>query len=640
MIRPDEVTDIGTDTAPIPFSFVYDGRQSGDLLGTWDATTAARGLDHFRTERVCTFTDPATGLEVRCEAIAYQDSPAIEWVLHLTNTGDKDTPIIEDILPLDMAVDNASDSVILHHSRGSLAIDTDFMPVQDVLGKGAKKELGTSGGRSSQDSLPWYNVEFDGQGIIVAIGWTGQWAATIEHNEEEGCRLAAGMELTHLKLRPGESIRTPSIVMQHWEDADWLEGQNAWRRFILAYHHPQQNGEPAVPPIFCGGSWIFAESTISTPERVITLAEKFREHGIETECFWMDAGWYSIRGPGNINSELGTWKADPKRFPEGLGPVGDAFRDMGLGYLVWFEPERVDADSVAARERPDFVWGGADGGLFKLGDPEARQWLTDYLVDFINESGITIYRQDFNMDPLRFWRDNDAPDRQGMNEIRHIEGLYQFWDDLVERIPGLLIDNCSSGGRRLDIEMVSRSMAFWRTDGWDSESGLQTMLNLYFPGHSGGWAYDDPYKSRAKLAAGVYFVLFWDIETWEPKFDPTKIRWLLDEFRQLRPLFYGDFYPLITPTNDATDWVAYQVHRSDLERGAVVALRRPGSPYQTADVALRQIDSDATYRVAYRDLEAPDPVMAKTVQGGDLADLDITIEHTRRSLVITYEKAK
>ena len=71
----------------------------------------------------------------------------------------------------------------------------------------------------------------------------------------------------------------------------------------------------------------------------------------------------------------------------------------------------------------------------------------------------------FNMDPLPYWQAADAPNRQGMSEIRHIEGLYAFWDELLKRHPDLLIDNCASGGRRIDLETVGRSTPFWRTDG-------------------------------------------------------------------------------------------------------------------------------------------------------------------------------
>ena len=75
----------------------------------------------------------------------------------------------------------------------------------------------------------------------------------------------------------------------------------------------------------------------------------------------------------------------------------------------------------------------------------------------IEREGIDIYRQDFNHPPKPFWEDNEQPDRIGMTEIRHIEGLYTYWDYLLSRFPRLLIDNCAAGGRRIDLETSSRS---------------------------------------------------------------------------------------------------------------------------------------------------------------------------------------
>ena len=94
--------------------------------------------------------------------------------------------------------------------------------------------------------------------------------------------------------------------------------------------------------------------------------------------------------------------------------------------------------------------------LFNLGNRDARLFLTDYMSDFIRKEGIDYYRQDFNMDPTPFWESNDKDDRIGISEIRHIEGLYAYWDSLLVRFPKLLIDNCSSGGRRLVLETISR----------------------------------------------------------------------------------------------------------------------------------------------------------------------------------------
>ena len=64
----------------------------------------------------------------------------------------------------------------------------------------------------------------------------------------------------------------------------------------------------------------------------------------------------------------------------------------------------------------------------------------------------------------RIWEENDEPDRLGVMEIKHINGLYEFWDELRRRFPDMLLENCASGGRRMDIEMMSRSHSYCRDD--------------------------------------------------------------------------------------------------------------------------------------------------------------------------------
>jgi len=102
---------------------------------------------------------------------------------------------------------------------------------------------------------------------------------------------------------------------------------------------------------------------------------------------------------------------------------------MGFdGLILWFEPERVYQGTWIDREHPDWVLRlpNNPNGLLNLGNEEARKWLTEHISSMIDREGISIYRQDFNIDPLPFWRSADPPDRQGITEIRHIEGLYGF----------------------------------------------------------------------------------------------------------------------------------------------------------------------------------------------------------------------
>jgi alpha-galactosidase len=225
----------------------------------------------------------------------------------------------------------------------------------------------------------------------------------------------------------------------------------------------------------------------------------------------------------------------------------------------------------------------------------------------IEAYGITVFRQDCNLDPAPWWQLADDTDREGITEIRFIEGLYEFWEELVRRHPGLLIDNCASGGRRIDLETISRSVALHRTDsaGDPEAAQSQTMgLSLYYPcagsGAGGGFGadeidVDDSYFFRSCLGPGIH--VCWNVYT--DAFDAVTARRMIEEFKLLRPLYYGDFYPLTVHNSAAISdvWCAYQLYREDLNRGAVFAFRRKNSPYPLAKLKLHGLDAAGEYEL-------------------------------------------
>ena len=117
-----------------------------------------------------------------------------------------------------------------------------------------------------------------------------------------------------------------------------------------------------------------------------------------------------------------------------------------------------------ATEHPQWVLGGAGGGLLNLGNPEAWNWLVNHIDKIITDEGIDLYRQDFNIDPLGYWRGNDTEDRQGITENKYVIGYLAYWDELLRRHPGMLIDSCASGGRRNDLETMRRAVPLLRSD--------------------------------------------------------------------------------------------------------------------------------------------------------------------------------
>jgi len=619
---------------PPPFSFVYGGKSSAQLLGDWECTAKTLRKDEVGTEYLFTWTDSGAGLEVSCRREVFADFPAVEWVVQFRNGGPDDTPILEDVQALDAVL--GGEDFVLHRALGSAASREDFAPVEEVVKSGEEIRMAPSGGRSSSISaFPFFNVEGAGEGVMVGIGWSGQWAASLRLGESGGLKIRAGMEKTLLKLHPGEEIRSPRILLLFWEGEDRLRGHNLLRRFLLAHRTPQRDGQPVVGPLACnGGPVLFDEANNATEHNQLALAERYRQFGLDTEYWWIDAGWYEGGWPNGV----GNWTVRRDGFPDGLRPVSDALKELDMGLVLWFEPERVHQGTYLDREHPEWVLKLPDNpnGLLDLGDPGARAWLIEHISGMIESEGISIYRQDFNMDPLPFWRAADDEDRQGMTEIRHVEGLYTFWDELLQRHPGLVIDNCASGGRRLDLETVRRSIPLWRTDyQYFEPNGYQCHtwgLNLYLPCSGTGSNFPDTYAFRSSMGSAL--VLGWNL--YLPDFPVAQAQRLIAEYKRIRPLFYGDFYPL-TPHNVADDvWMAYQFHREDLGQGMFLAFRRPECGERTRSMKLKGLHPEMRYELILEDSSE-----RGTFTGEELAEgIEVEIAEAPGSVLVIYHRQK
>ena len=625
------------------FSFRYHNQNSDILLHKWKSTVNKEKIDKNKTRYVLTYDDPATKLTVRCSAVVYKDFPAVEWLLEFENRGGKDSPIIEDIQAADIRLLNGRhNKYILHHALGSNHGVNDFAPIEDEIVSDTEIILAPKGGRSSDETaLPFFNIQSENEGVIAAVGWTGQWRAVIKRDKGDGVILRAGMEKTHLKLYPGEKIRTPRMLLLFWQGSERMRGHNLQRRFILAYYTPLQNGKPVSGPFACnGGAFMFNEFTMATEHNMIALAERYRQFNLQADYWWIDAGWYGSMDwhNGDWYPNVGNWYVRKEHFPNGIMPVAQYVNKMGMKLILWFEPERVYAGTWVDRQHPEWVLrrkgdkGGS--GIFNLGNPQARAWMTDLISRLIEENGVSLYRQDFNIRPLEYWRAADAPDRQGITEIRHIEGLYAFWDELLKRHPGLIIDNCASGGRRLDLETVSRSVALWRSDyNYTEPTGRQNHtygLSLYLPYHGTGCTVPDIYTARSTYASSM--VTGWNL--YADKFPKELARYIYSEYRKILPYFQGDFYPLSEYSASFGKWMAYQFHRADLKEGMALVFRRPNCGENSFRIKFHGLNKNSNYRLLIEDNG-----VSAIKSGRELSDgIDVKIMQQPGSLLITYRE--
>jgi alpha-galactosidase len=637
--------------ATIPISFIYNGKKIKGIPATWKPTVTTRRVDANLIEHVFEGVSSRTGLKIRCEMLEYQDYPVVEWTVWFSNIGKKPTPILSDIEALEASF--AGKAPVLYHCNGDFCHESGYAPEETPLSAGTELTYAPNGGRPCDGAFPYYRVKFKDCGITLAIGWPGQWEATFA-GTKKGVSIKTGQQLFHARLNPGECIRTPRITLLSWT-GDTARAINLWRRWYLAHVLPRPNGQPLQPLVATAATETGEEFTAATEENQLRFQDRFAQENIPNDVWWIDAGWYPCMGADGKRHwwATGNWVPDPERFPKGFKPTSEHAAERGTRLLVWFEPERVARGSKLFEERQEWLLQGEweNDNLLNLGIPECRQWLTDHVCDLIQRDGIGIYRQDFNFPPLTYWRNNDAEDRQGMNENLHIQGYLQFWDDLLARNPGLWIDSCSSGGRRNDLETMRRSVPLHYTDfGYGNQPvklGFQHTMYAwipYFKDFTLAWDLVgkeeehrfDKSVDRFSWHCGFAPMLFPTLDIRRDDYDFATAREMIVIWQQAAPmLLFGDYYPLTPFSTSIEKWVVRQFDRPEENDGFVQAFRHKECAEESITVKLQALDPQAEYL-----LKNPETGEEITRLGAKLAKEGFTFSLPARSAAIWFYRKR
>lgn len=628
-----------------PFSFIYRDARSADFLSSWKFESRTQELDASRVEYARTWTDAATGLQVRCITVEYRDFPAVEWTVYFKNTGANDTPILENIQGLDASFERgAKGEFILHGIKGDFCTADSYEPYQHTLVPGLTKSFSPPdySGKSCDgpDGWPYYNLQMLGGGIILAVGWPGQWASHFTRDAGRGLQITAGQQHTHLVLKPGEEIRTPLIALLFWKGDDLVRSQNLWRRWFIAHNLARTRGEPQP-----------ATAQIQVDGSVETIAgvKAFLDAGIKPDICWRDAGgahtWYPNQtGPYKGNDawlNTGTWEVDPTRYPQGFKPFSDWVRSNGMQFLLWFEPERVgDTNSWLAKQHPEWLLpGSSHGAILNLGHPAALAWLVSHIDSMIKTQGLDWYREDMNGEgPLPTWRKHDAPDRQGITENFYVQGHLALWDELRRRHPGLRIDSCASGGRRNDLESMRRAVPLLRSDFQfpdmkgvvEGNQGHTHGLSSWLPFQGTGCYLYDAYSFRS------FYLTSFGMGGLSPETLAAQ-KQAYSECKKIAPMMLGDYYPLTPYNRESSRWIAWQFNRPEQRDGFAQAFRRRQCSEDRMTFHLNGLDPKARYQITNFDAEGRNITTGKKLMKEGLS---VEIKDKPGAAVIMYRAVK
>jgi len=474
-------------------------------------------------------------------------------------------------------------------------------------------------GRSSDGQLPFFYIhsEAGDSGIFCGLEWSGLWAVDFTRDDlptpipwavlgpHKTLHVKGWVPEVDLALAPGERLVLPRALIGFYAgpiDA----GRNTLKRFLWRTWAPLWNGSKPTPPVVYNQHGAFGVHF--TDGFMRTQVDVADELGIE--YFEIDAGWYP-GCPEVFSTGVGNWnREDLDRFPDGVRAFADYVRSKGMQYGSWFDIERAWRGTDVTVEHPDWcLWveeelpeqrAGRDIALLDFSERIVQDWAIELINRRIRDWGVRWMRYDNNMGPRAYWASNDRPGQRGRLQFGHIRGVYRLLETLLRDNPELLLEGCSSGGRRIDLGTLARAHSFWMSDHNQNthivrtqHSGALTVLpGIYLNSRIVYRGHDYPDHFFHSHFGGALMISE-DLASWSRKERATARRHL-EIYKSIRHLLNADYYPLFEWPRDVRCWDGWQFDDPAAGEGFVLGFRME-SPKETVTPVLRGLEPSSRY---------------------------------------------
>lgn len=320
-------------------------------------------------------------------------------------------------------------------------------------------EITNTGNWSTKKYLPMgyiENVEAHSS-LFWQIEHNGSWHYEIgdQHNNFYLC-VSGPTELQSQWfkiLKPGESFESVPVAVGVAAD-DFGKAMGELTKYRRMIRRPNQDNED-LPVIF--NDYMNCLFGDPTTEKELPLIDAAAECGCE--YYVIDAGWYA---PGEWWDSVGEWQESRERFPNGIIEVTDYIRKKGMVAGVWLELEVMGIECEKAKKVPDdwfFVRHGKrvfDRSRHQLDfrNPEVIAHVDEVIDRVVRDYGVGYIKMDYNIEPGT--GTEIGADSFGDGLLEHERAYLRWIDGVFARYPDLVIENCSSGGLRIDYALLSR----------------------------------------------------------------------------------------------------------------------------------------------------------------------------------------
>ncbi len=415
--------------------------------------------------------------------------------------------------------------------------------------------------------------EENGHVYFGALAWSGSWKIVAERTSHGYTRILGGLnnyDFTY-NLKDSQSLITPSFF-GGFTQGGFGGASRLLHDLQTTYILPENKKDKIRKVIY--NSWEVTTFSVNETQQM-ELAEVAAELGVE--IFVMDDGWFGERN--HDRAGLGDWIPNPEKFPNGLGPLIQKVKDLGMEFGLWFEPEMVNPDSDLYREHPEWVIKfpgrepdqGRNQLNLNLALLEVKEYVYNAVANILEQHpGITYIKWDMNKSIC------DMPERWMWYE--YVKNLYEIFGRLRDAFPYLHIENCSGGGGRADMGLMPYYDTNWTSDNTNPFHRLfiqEGFSMAYTPRIMSAWvtdmgSFDLKYRFYSSMM-GIMGIGA-NILKWTEK-EKRKAKQYIQKYKEIREVVqFGDLYRISSPREGALTAVEYV--SKDKSRAVLFAFKK------------------------------------------------------------------